>query len=161
MDPRLPPAGMTELLVILDCVYQASICSRHFRHPSSGVYLDFASDGSPLTTGGDDGKSHARHSQSGIHLVCFLIMSLQPGIQSCDNFFPQVTPIRILLFNQLKLPCAIPSLELFFPGNRQHHVQVEFIIHQSMDIVGIGKSFHESVLMLPASLDEMTGHSNI
>ena len=69
--------------------------------------------------------------------------------------------IGVMCFNQLKLPCPLPFLELFFPGNRQHHVRVEFIIHQSMDLVGFGKSFHESVLVLPASLDEMAGHSKI
>jgi hypothetical protein len=104
---------------------------------------------------------HSRHFLSEIHLVFILVLSMQPEIQSCDNLFPQVMPIGIMSFNQLKLPGAIPSLELFFPRNRQSHVRVKFIIHQSMNLIGIGKSFNESVLVLPASLDEMTGHSNI
>jgi hypothetical protein len=41
MDPRYQLAGMTE-----------RIC--HAGHFLSGIYLDFASDGSPLPTGGDD-----------------------------------------------------------------------------------------------------------
>jgi hypothetical protein len=69
--------------VMPDSVHPASLCSRHSRHWSSGVQLACVSDGSPLTTGGDDGEHpgrpdsvhrasipsrHSRQSLSGVHL---------------------------------------------------------------------------------------------
>jgi len=40
--------------VISNILYRASIPSCHARHSQSGIHLGSVSDGSPLTTGGDD-----------------------------------------------------------------------------------------------------------
>jgi hypothetical protein len=45
-----------------------------------------------------------------------------------NNIAPQILPIRILFFDQLKLPGAVPLLDLFFSRYRGDHIAVQLVI---------------------------------
>ena len=75
--------------------------------------------------------------------------------------WPQVIPVRVLLFDELQLPSAVPFLDLLFASNRSSHVFVRFEKNQEMDSVLFGEPFDHIILVLPNSFRKIAGYADV
>ena len=73
----------------------------------------------------------------------------------------KVSPVRVLLLNQIDLPRPMPVLELLFARDRSDHVAIDFEMNQAVDFVTPGKSRQRIIAMLPKPRDQIRSHSDV
>ena len=61
----------------------------------------------------------------------------------------KVTPLRVMLIDQIDLPRPVPALELLFAQNSGFHLAKQFIVDQPVDFVPRGKPRQRTVAVLP------------
>jgi len=65
----------------------------------------------------------------------------------------QISPIRVVLFNQFDFPIPIPLLNLFFSPNGTVDIVCGLEVNQPMGIILLRKSTDQIVLMFIAPFD--------
>jgi len=73
----------------------------------------------------------------------------------------QVLPPRIDRFDEPNLPRAIPLLEAFFSLDRITRPRKGFAIHQPMDVVLLGETLQQALLVLPHPAREIIRHADV
>ena len=77
------------------------------------------------------------------------------------DFVVQVQPLRIIFLDQLNLPRASPLLERLFSSYGAFHRSVNLIPDKTVNTVALRESFHEVILMLPDTLDEIRCYTDV
>ena len=73
----------------------------------------------------------------------------------------QIPPRRIVAFNQLNLPSALPLLHGLFPGDGFCDVGEFFDVNERLHGIAFGKSVSGSVPMFPDAPSEVIGDANV
>src|SRR5271157_1643087 len=73
----------------------------------------------------------------------------------------QVLPPRIDRFDEPNLPRTVPLLEAFFSLDRITRPRKGFAIHQTMDVVLLGETLQQILLMLPHPAREIICHADV
>ena len=83
----------------------------------------------------------------------------EPGPRS--DLIPKVAPLRIGLFDQLKLPLAPPSLEALFLQDRLIDAVIGFEIDEPLDAIALGEAARGAFAMLLNAAHEGVGDAMI
>ena len=73
----------------------------------------------------------------------------------------QVVPAGVDRFDEPNLPRAIPLLEAFLSLDSITRSWKGFAIHQAMDVVLLGKTLQQALLVLPDPAREIIGHPDV
>ena len=73
----------------------------------------------------------------------------------------KVSPVQVLLLDQIDLPRSVPVLELLLARDRGDHVAIDFEMNQAVDFVTPGKSRQRIIAMLPKPTDQIRGYAHI
>jgi hypothetical protein len=83
------------------------------------------------------------------------------GVTSGEQFVPEIAPGRIILLDELNLPCAIPFFHLTFPEEGGLTALVLFHPYQRFDTVPFCKSGNDALAVLPNSFGNIIGHPDV
>ena len=73
----------------------------------------------------------------------------------------QISPARVLFFNQCYLPYPTPFLELFLAGDSGDRIRCLFVVHQRMDCISFCKTFHRISFMFIHPSGQIICYTNI
>ena len=99
-------------------------------------------------------------AKAGIHT---LGLSVAPPRRSptSANLLIHIEPRRIVLLDQLNLPCPVPPFHRPFPTDGAVHGLVNLIPYQHMNAVALRESLYEASSVLPHSTYEVRGYSQV
>ena len=83
-----------------------------------------------------------------------------PGSSFRDTFI-EIHPRRVVPLYQFQRPCPFPFLYLFFPLERRLPRFMDFIPNQTVNIIFLGKTLHQIVLMLAYTFNKVGGYACI
>jgi hypothetical protein len=93
---------------------------------------------------------------------------LDPRIQphrrrpiSTRDFFVEVVPIRVALFDQGQLPYALPMLHRPLALYRDANVLRAFEIYEVVNLVFLGEALDEALLVLIDAPNQIVGHADL
>jgi len=73
----------------------------------------------------------------------------------------QIIPSGIFIVNQIQFPCSLPFFNLFFSFNSTFSILMDFVIYQYFNTIFLGKTFNQTIFMLPYSFDQVGCHTGI
>lgn len=72
-----------------------------------------------------------------------------------------IEPVWVLALDEAQFPCAIPFLHLLFAQDGGLDVVGDFIIHQMVEVVFLGETFHAFLLVLMNTLYQVAGEADL
>src|SRR4029079_8367805 len=95
------------------------------------------------------------------HLRSFPRKRESSAVSRCRDIGPKITPVRIRLLNQRKLPPPAPLLELAFAPERRFSRLVKLEPDQHFHAMATCKAWGEAVAVLPNALHQVVRHPSI
>ena len=104
------------------------------------------------------------------HLVLHIIPALagiqsrglgSAGIQTSNNLFIQIPPIRVLLLDEPQLPTTAPCLQLLLTLNGGFGGFAGLVVNELIDAISGGETGDFLLFMLPDAARQVGGYPNV
>ena len=96
-----------------------------------------------------------------ISILHYLFLNLGFTQTRSDDVRVQISPFRIILFYQCKLPYTFPFLQPLLHHDGTLHRFMNFIPNQCMYAIMLRESFYQIIFVLPDSLDKIRGNASV
>ena len=73
----------------------------------------------------------------------------------------QISPMRVMLVDQVDFPRPVPVLQLLFALDRAFHVAKQFKVNETVDRIFRRMSGHRAIAMLPHAANKVRCHADI